>query len=585
MTTPRSLQEWVHWLEIGPGARWIKRGALLLAVLLLSLRIGYTQFHGPLTETTLAQAVVGRQLAAGEGFTTLARYPQTLAVLRARGASPDFSRAWPELHQPPLYSALIGGALRLLPATLRQALFEKAPVAPDGFRADYLLLVVNIGLLWLAAWLTFLLGRRLFDASTGLLASLGLLVSASIWAQTVAVNGMPLMMVLVLALFYGLVRGDIAATESRQTWPWFLFAGALCGLMALGDYPAGAVVLPVLAWTWLRLAGQARYAALLAVVVGFVFLAGPWMMRNIGLTGHPLALAAQDVALKGGDPTAEPETWRNTLAAASPALDLDKLGNKGLTGLQVALREQFWSGGLLFAALFAVGLLYRFRSAAVNRLRWLFLALLAVLVVSQAFLSAGGGERFVVFYAMPIVAIFGAGFFAVLVASSEALAPRAIWVAAAVLGLQALPLLHDALEPRRLHFGFPPYHPAVFVAMREDATRRGGEAWMADVPAGAAWYSGQKVWSQPARLHDFYALGVEQPVYALVLSPHTLDRSFFSELTKTGNDSGRLGDWAQVYSGLVTGRLPVGFSLVMPQKIADNLYVLFDPRVQAAPAK
>ena len=65
MTLPRSIQEWVHWLEIGPGARWIRRCALLLGIVLLSLRIGYTQFHGPMTETTLAQAVVGRQLAAG----------------------------------------------------------------------------------------------------------------------------------------------------------------------------------------------------------------------------------------------------------------------------------------------------------------------------------------------------------------------------------------------------------------------------------------------------------------------------------------------------------------------------------------
>ena len=410
MTTPRSIQEWVHWLEIGQGARWIRRVALLVGVVLLSLRIGYTQFHGPMTETTLAQAMVGRQLAAGEGFTTPVRYPQTLATLRARGAKPDFSRAWPELHQPPLYSALIGGAIAVLPARLSHAFFEKAPVPPDGFGGDYLLLVLNIALLWLAAWLTFLLGRRWFDATAGLVASLGLLLSASIWAQTVAVNGTPLMMVLLLGLFHALARGEGAADAGEPTWPWALIAGLACGLMFMGDYPAGFVVLPVLAYAGLRYQGSARVLVLLGILVGFVLVAGPWMIRNTGLAGNPLALASQNIALKAGDPTAEPEVVRNTLFAAGPVIDLNKIGNKGLTGIQGALRGQLWSGGLLFSALFVVGLLYRFRSMAVSRMRLLFLAVLAVLITAQALVDSGEGERLPALYAVPLIAISGYAF-------------------------------------------------------------------------------------------------------------------------------------------------------------------------------
>jgi hypothetical protein len=585
VNTPRSLQEWVHWLELGPGARWIRRIALLVGIFLLSLRVGYTQFHGPLSETTLAQAVAGRQIAEGNGYTTTIRYPQTLSVLRARGATPDFTRAWPELHQPPLYPALIGGAIRLLPARLNHALFQKAPVSPGGFGGDYLLLVLNVVLLWLAAWLTFLLGRRLFDEAAGLLAANGLLFCVSVWAQTVAVNGTPLMMVLLLGLFYLLVLGDETAVANKLFRPWFFASGVVCGLMFLCDYPAGLVVVPVLLYVGFRCTGSMRVAALVGVSIGFALLVAPWMSRNMGETGHPLALAGHDIALKAGDPTAQPEVLRNMLSAERPIIDLDKLGNKGLTGLKVALRDQLWSGGMLFTALFVVGLLYRFRSAVVNRMRWVFLLVLAVLVVAQAFFDSGEGERFPAIYAVPFMAIFGAGFFAVLVASNDKLAPHARWLSVVLLGLQALPLLHDALEPRRLHFNYPPYYPAVFVGMREDATRRGGQAWMADVPAGAAWYSGQFVWSQPTRLRDYYAIGADQPLYALVLTPHTLDRPFFSELNHIGNDPGLLGDWAQVYSGLITNRFPVGFSLVRSQKIADNLYVLFDPRVMAGPEK
>ena len=580
MTIPRSIQEWVHWLEIGPGARWIKRCALLLGIILLSLRIGYTQFHGPTSETTLAQAVVGRQVAAGEGFTTLVRYPQTLATLSARGGKPDFSRAWPELYQPPLYSALIGGAVSVLPAKLRHVLFEKAPVPPDGFGGDYLLLVLNIALLWLAAWMTFLLGQRLFDATVGLIASLGLLASATIWTQTVAVNGTPLMMVLLLGLFHVLAIGESSSTAGKPVWRWMLVSGIVCGLMFLGDYPAGFVVLPVLAYAGLRYKGAVRLLAILGVLGGFALVVSPWIVRNVGLTGNPLALAGQGLALKVGDPSAEPEVVRNTLAVAKPVIDLNKIGNKGLTGLQVALREQIWSGGMLFTALFVVGLLYNFRGTTVSRLRMVFLAVLAVLVTAQVFLDSGEGERMTVIYAVPLIAIFGAGFFTVLVASNDRFAPHARWLVVLLLALQALPLLHDAMEPMRRHFSYPPYHPVLFAGLREDATRRGNQPWMADVPAGAAWYSGQRVWSQPAQLRDFYAIGVDQPVYALVLTPHTLDRPFFSELARAGNNPGRLGEWSQVYSGLVTGRFPTGFPLMMPQKIgADNLYVLFNPLV------
>jgi len=262
------------------------------------------------------------------------------------------------------------------------------------------LLGLNIALLWLAAWMTFLLGRQLFDASVGLVASLGLLLSATIWTQTVAVNGMPLMMVLLLGLFLVLAQAESVSLSGKPTWLWMLIAGLVCGLMFLCDYPAGLVVVPVLAFSALRYKGTARVLAILCVVVGFALVATPWMVRNIGLTGNPLALASHNLALKVGDPTAEPEAVRNTLAAAGSVIDLNKIANKGLTGLQVALREQIWSGGLLFSALFVVGLLYQFRGTTVSRLRWVFLAVLAVLVTAQAFLDSGEGER------MPLCSAF-----------------------------------------------------------------------------------------------------------------------------------------------------------------------------------
>jgi hypothetical protein len=594
--SPRSLQEWVHWLEVGAGVRWVTRAAIVLGVVLLSWRVGYTQFHGPLTEQTLAQAVVARQLAAGEGFTTLVNYPQTVAwqKKRASAGSPgkpyqfDPVQPLPELHQPPLYSVVVAAALKVFPEEKRAALFSTVPKAPDGFRADYVLLALNILLLWFAALQTFSLGSRLFDEQIGTLAALGLLLSASVWSGTVAVGGVPLMMVLSLAFFQMIERIDDAARNGRNPRWSILGAGVVCGLLFLADYTAAVSWIVASGWIWWRFSGRGRAVSLAVLAVGLLVVAGPWMIRNVALTGNPTALAWQGIALKAGDPTAEPATVRATLSAAAPSIDLNKLGNKILTSLQTSLRERLWSGGgIFFTAFFVTGLVYRFREDRVNQLRWFFVALLALLAVTQALFDSGEGERLPVVYATPLMVIFGAGFFSVLIASHETLHRHARWAAVILLVVQALPLARDVMEPRRLHFSYPPYYPGLFLSMREEMTARGGmhPAWLADVPAGAAWYSGQRVWAQPATLRDFYQVCQEQTQIALVLTPHTLDRPFFGTLTKRSADDGRLGDWSEVYAGLVTNRFPAGFPLSLPQKVADNFYLLIDPRAMAEPAR
>jgi hypothetical protein len=156
-----------------------------------------------------------------------------------------------------------------------------------------------------------------------------------------------------------------------------------------------------------------------------------------------------------------------------------------------------------------------------------------------------------------------------------------------LLGLQALPLAHDALEPRRIHFQYPPYFPGLFSGMKHELTRRdasGRFGLMADVPAGVAWYGRTRVWAQPPKLRDFYAVTLEQPIGELLLTPRTLDRPFFSELNARSTLPGalsavpnRFGEWGEIYGGLLTGQLPREFPLAAPQKLAENLYVLLNP--------
>ena len=588
MPRPRNAQELIHWIEEGAGARWIWRAALLAGIVVLSLIVAWKQFHGPVSESTLVQADVGRQLARGEGFTTLVNYPQTMAFLQTRGVRFDPRKPYPELHHAPLYSLAIAAGLRLLPATTRMALFATAPAPPDGFGGDYFLLGLNLALLWLAAGQTYDLGRRLFAPRVGGLAALALLVSVAVWQQTVAVNGTVLLMVLVLAAFQIWQRIEAAADGAgRASVGWLAALGAVCGLLFLAEYSAGALLLVALGYAAGRFGGRARVVALVAVTVGAVAIAAPWLVRNTRLAGNPVALAAYNLALKAGDPTAEPATLRATLSAEAPPLSLNKLGNKALATLQETLKSRLWAGGGMFlTAFFVAGWLYGFHSRAANRLRWLFVVAFAVLLMAQACCNSGESECQPAVYLAPLVMIFGAGFFYVLVESS---APVTAWprlAGAVLLAAQALPLAHDALEPRRIHFQYPPYFPVQFIGLRLELEQRdpaGRFGMMADVPAGAAWYGQLRTWAQPLRLRDFYAITLEQPVAEHLLTPRTLDRPFFSELSARPVLPGaiaagpsRFGEWGQIYAGFLTGRLPAEFPLRLSKKWAENLYVLYD---------
>ncbi len=583
---PRTTQELIHWLEVGGGARWILMGALLFCGLGVSLVVSWRQFHGAASEATLVQADMARQLAEGRGFTTNVNYPQAAAYLGLRGVRFDPATPYPEVYQAPLYSVVIAAALRLLPHSARAALFAAAPAPPYGYGADYLLLTLNLVLFGLALWLAFDLARRLFSAPAGWLAALGLFVSVPVWQQVVAVNGTALMMVLSLGAFQAWWRVESAA-DLRSAAPAAVALGVLCGLLFLTEYSSGILIVVAGAGIALRFANAGRGRALCLLLGGFALVAAPWVARNLSVTGLPTGLALQNIALKAGDSTAEPSVVRATLSARLPPIELNKLSNKVLTTIQETLRSRAWSGGSMwFAAFFAAGWLYVFKSGPVNRLRWLFVVSLLALVGSQATFNSGESERQAVAWLSPLVIVFGAGFFFVLLSSNAVLGAWPRLCAGALLTLQALPLAHDALDPHWLHFQYPPYFPQLMQGMRRqlDASDAAGRfGLMADVPAGLAWYGQTRVWAQPATLRDFYAVQVEQPTGELLLTPKTLDRPFFSDLNAKPKTPGfltaaipRIGEWGEVYGGLLTGTFPREFPLSAPRKVTEDLYVLFN---------
>lgn len=581
----RSTQEFVHWLEQGAGKRGLRAAVLVVAALALTFVFSWKQFHGPPNEWTLQQVELGRQIAQGQGFTTRVNYPQTYAVMKARGVPLSETRLYPEVHHAPLYPLVLAAVFKLAPAKI----WEHVPAPPNGWGPDYLVLAVNLALFWLAIGLTWRLARRLFDERVAWLAALGAAVSVTFWQQTVVVSGLPLLTVLVLAVF-------LLLAGAEEEWGEFpergvgLFArvaalGASSALLFLTEYSAGLVWLVLAGYLAWRVRGAARWPALGIFFGVTLLLVTPWLARNVAVAGHPLGLAWQNLALKADDITALPGAARNTASVEPIGLDLKKLGNKGLTGMERNLKERIWSGGgLLFTAFFVAGLAYQFRHGPANRVRWCFAVALLVLLAAQPFFNSGESPRLPAYYLAPLLIVFGAGFFAVLVSSQTPLAQHWRWVVALLLAVQALPLVRDCLEPRKVHFYYPPYFPNLFMELRRDCEARfqRGVAVASDVPAGTAWYGQQRVWSKPERLRDFYEITVQQPIGALLLTPVTLDRPFFTELAARREDAIRTlsdtGGWGPVYAGLVTRRLPANFPLNgTPQRLTENMVLLVDP--------
>jgi hypothetical protein len=581
----KSAQELIHWLEHGRGARWMLRAIVVVGALLLTTLYSWNQFHGIPTEFVMQQAVLGRQLARGEGFTTLVNYPQTYAVQDARGLAFDERKPYPELYHAPLYPMVLAGAFAVMP----EAMWESRPAPPNGWAPDYIVLLVNLALFWMAIALVWRLARKLFDARAAWLAMVGTAVSVTLWEQTVTLAGLPVFLVLTLALFNVLAGVEERLTQSGA-WSRALgfrsaLLGGLAGLLFLTEYSAGLVTLVVAAYLAWRIPGRSRWPVLGVYAAAFLLLVSPWLARNVAAARHPLGLAWQNLALKAGDPTAEPAAQRNLASTEAPGLDLNKLGNKGLTGLELNLKERVWSGGgMLLTAFFISGLAYRFRHGPVNRVRWCFAAVLLVLLGTQAFFNSGESPRLPAYYLTPLIIVFGAGFFFVLVDSQAGLSQHAKWIAAGLLVLQGLPLVRDCLEPRKIHFHYPPYYPNLFMELQGDLKRRflPGTGVSTDVPAGTAWYGQVRVWAKPERLRDFSRIMVEQNIGALLLTPVTLDRPFFTELAARKDDAINLtdsGGWGGVYAGLVTRRMPAGFPLNMaPQKLTENMVLLVNPQ-------
>lgn len=125
-----------------------------------------------------------------------------------------------------------------------------------------------------SVWLTYELGRRMFSATTGLLAGLALAACIEFCLISHAATPDPPLILFLSGVFYCYWAGS----GGDRRW-WFVPCGALCGLAVLTKGPIG-VAMPgliiLLHLAWARQVRKLWDSRLFAAALAFIAVAAPW---------------------------------------------------------------------------------------------------------------------------------------------------------------------------------------------------------------------------------------------------------------------------------------------------------------------
>ncbi len=576
------VQEIIHWLEAGEGARWLRRVVSVLFILTLLAWYNLYQTRNFSAPEAMEAAQLARNLARGEGFATQVVRPLTLQMVEdTLGVEARLGRRpHPDLVNPPLYPALLAGWMKLLPFRFEiEGPFWR--YQPEVF----ITLFNQLLQLGLVLWVWFL-ARRLLNAEAATVLAAVLLVSDYLWRFSA--SGLPTLLTMLgfVGLLDALSRLERRQREGhargRHLWPAAAAAGLALGLLGLTRYGLLALIVPVALFYLFFLERRALAAFLVTLAVAAAVVA-PWLVRNHQLSGtlfgvRSYALYQETLRFPQGrlERTFQPDL------EIVQTTDLIRKASEGLR--QVAGDDLLRLGGSWVGAFFLVGLLGQFGRPELNRMRVFLLMCLPVLALTQALGRTHLSALNPVFTTenllatlMPGICLVGVAFFFWLVGRLELPYAEFRHVLSTLLVLgTALPLALRVLPPRTVPIVYPPYYPPY---LQETAGfLKPTELMMSDVPWATAWYGDRlSVWTtMDARTSFFEVNDRHKAVAALLLTPQTTDAQFRRQILQS-RDHG----WARlVLEVLFRTNVPPGFPVrhAWRRGTPDHLFLADRPR-------
>jgi hypothetical protein len=547
MATQTSIQTFIHKLEEGGWAKWIRRALVVAAVLYVVNLWMFREsgFKGLNHERAIEQAQIAREIARGHGFSTKMIRPAALWQFRQNTGKFPLETT-PDTYHAPLNPFINSLFLKL---TEKTWVMDQKDLL---YLSDKVLAAVQLGFFLLAVLINYFTIWRLFDQRLATFAAMALLVCQRFW--DFALSGLPQMLMLFLfsAAVYTLVRAIEARTAGKSTLRWAAATGVLFALLALSHALTLWIFAGALLFAFFYFTPRGRDAAIMLAIVGLIY--GVWMVRNARVCGNPLGLGWYSGLFQ----------IQGTEAMVMRSMDL-KLDDVTPTLFRLKIQGQVlgqlgqlyeYLGFVLVAPVFFIALLHLFRRPETSAFRWAILLMwlsavfgMAVFGVNNEAVAGGAAsplhsnDLHVLF--IPLLTAYGFAFVLMMWSRLE-MNIRLVRIAfmALIYFVTALPFIQqfiELLKPGTGRLQWPPYVPP-YIAVLAKWTNE-NEIIASDMPWAVAWYADRKSLWLPRTVADFTALNDYQALgshlVGLYLTPVTGNRAFISEIVK-----GEYKEWA-----------------------------------------
>ncbi|MFM8684578.1 MAG: hypothetical protein ACKOEG_12535, partial [Chthoniobacterales bacterium] len=185
----------IHRVEMGPFKVLILRAAFLLTVAGVAALYLFLNFRGLDSETAMDQAQVGRQIAAGAGYSTLYIRPMAMWQFTEKGGLP--TGFFPDTYNAPLNP--------VINAVLLRPIKRWWPMEPTDivYMADRVIAAGGLIMVLASVVLVFFLTREIFDSRIAWLTTALVLLTDMMWRFSV--SGLPqnaVLFLFILSLFF-----------------------------------------------------------------------------------------------------------------------------------------------------------------------------------------------------------------------------------------------------------------------------------------------------------------------------------------------------------------------------------------------
>jgi hypothetical protein len=555
MANETKVQAFIHALEEGG---WVSRIRLIL--LMAAMATGWvfvilSEFKGLDNDKGMDQAQIGRQIAAGQGFTTKFVRPIAYHQITSHFGRFPFGTAIPDTYNAPLNpfvdSLLLRFTKKSWPMTSKDILYPSDQVIAG---ASLLFFFISIAI-------NFTMAKRLFDRRLALL-GMGLMLVCDVY-WNFALTGLPqnLMLLIFSLTSYCIMRAIENRDEERTPLIWLGLSGVGFGLLMLAHGLAvwlliGAVVYMAFAFLprggvwWMRILLHPAWVPLLIALA----IEAPWILRLYHLTGNPFG-----VALYSG--------FGQLLGSESQVMRSASLDTNSLTfswfrsKVQSNTIDQLsniysYLGHSPIGPVFFVSLLHTYKRKATASFRWCIFVMwiFAVLGMSLFGLPETGpihaNDLHMLF--IPLTIFYGMAFVLVLwtrlgVERSEVTLKMVRWsFLVGVYVLSAFPLAHMLLTTTG-RVQWPPYVPPYIAILGGGGTEgftNPDEIIASDMPWAVAWYADREALWLPYHMDDFMDMHdynrLNGAIVGIYLTPVTGDARFFSDVAK-----GEYQEWSQ----------------------------------------